>query len=268
MTPRSLPGRGTRCTCIREQSCCRRGRPLEPEGCTPCGPVRLVRNPETVPMMADRSLLRSGSETWGPVSPDNVHETGVSFRWRSGSPSSPPRRSRSSELEERPGHGFLCPTRQTPRCASDCNPVATKTDIPPSRPSLLASVAGWTCRCEIRTPPRTLFADAAAKKEDCVRYPLDPRTASLAVDGRARNLTFPGAAEAAARVPAHHVQVQNSPARTDGLGDVGSLLRVLVRCRRHVVPRVPRPRGRLESGSVSSLAGAATIPDPRSLARF
>jgi hypothetical protein len=28
-------------------------------------------------MMADRSLLRSGSETWGPVSPDNVHETGV-----------------------------------------------------------------------------------------------------------------------------------------------------------------------------------------------
>jgi hypothetical protein len=38
-------------------------------------------------------------------SPDNVHETGVSFRWRSGSPSWPPRRSRSSELEERPGHG-------------------------------------------------------------------------------------------------------------------------------------------------------------------
>jgi hypothetical protein len=28
--------------------------------------------------MDDGSLLRSGSETWGPVSPDNVHETGVS----------------------------------------------------------------------------------------------------------------------------------------------------------------------------------------------
>jgi hypothetical protein len=35
------------------------------------------------------------------------------------------------------------------RCASDCTPVATKTDIPPSRPSLLASVAGWTCRCPL-----------------------------------------------------------------------------------------------------------------------
>jgi hypothetical protein len=43
----------------------------------PLAPVRLVRNPETVPMMADGSLLRSGGETWGPVSPDNVHETGV-----------------------------------------------------------------------------------------------------------------------------------------------------------------------------------------------
>jgi len=28
-------------------------------------------------MMADGSLLGSGGETWGPVSPDNVHETGV-----------------------------------------------------------------------------------------------------------------------------------------------------------------------------------------------
>jgi hypothetical protein len=31
-------------------------------------------------MMADGSLLRSGGETWEPVSPDNVRETGVSLR--------------------------------------------------------------------------------------------------------------------------------------------------------------------------------------------
>ena len=37
-------------------------------------------------MMADGSLLRSGGETWGPVSPDNVHETGVSPGGRFGSP--------------------------------------------------------------------------------------------------------------------------------------------------------------------------------------
>jgi hypothetical protein len=37
-------------------------------------------------MMANGSLLRSGGETWGPVSPDNVHETGVSSGGRSGSP--------------------------------------------------------------------------------------------------------------------------------------------------------------------------------------
>ena len=47
------------------------------------GPIRgfcaLHLNPETVPMMSDGSLLRSGGETWGPVSPDNVHETGVSL---------------------------------------------------------------------------------------------------------------------------------------------------------------------------------------------
>jgi hypothetical protein len=48
--------------------------------------ARLVRNPETVSMMADGSLLRSGGETWGPVSPDNVHETGVSPGGQSGSP--------------------------------------------------------------------------------------------------------------------------------------------------------------------------------------
>jgi hypothetical protein len=42
-------------------------------------------------MMADESLLRSGGETWGAVSPDNVHESGVSPGGRSGSPSWPPR---------------------------------------------------------------------------------------------------------------------------------------------------------------------------------
>jgi hypothetical protein len=47
----------------------------------PSGSVRLVRNPATVPLMADGSLLRSGGETWEPVSPDNVHETGVWPWW-------------------------------------------------------------------------------------------------------------------------------------------------------------------------------------------
>jgi len=45
---------------------------------------------------------------------DNVLETGVSPGGRLDPPSWPPRRSRSSELKERPGHGrnpsFLCPT--------------------------------------------------------------------------------------------------------------------------------------------------------------
>jgi hypothetical protein len=36
-------------------------------------------------MMADGSLLRSRGETWGPVSPENVQETGVSPGGRSGS---------------------------------------------------------------------------------------------------------------------------------------------------------------------------------------
>jgi hypothetical protein len=36
--------------------------------------------------MADGSLLRPGCETWGPVSPDNVHEAGVSPGGQSGSP--------------------------------------------------------------------------------------------------------------------------------------------------------------------------------------
>jgi hypothetical protein len=73
-----------------------RGFPLAPFGWSGTGDC---------PMMADGSLLRSGGETWGPVWPDNVQKTGVSPGGQSGSPSWPPRRSRSSELEERPGHG-------------------------------------------------------------------------------------------------------------------------------------------------------------------
>jgi hypothetical protein len=42
-------------------------------------------------MMADGSLLRSGGKTWGPVSPDNVHETGVPPGGWSGSPIDTPR---------------------------------------------------------------------------------------------------------------------------------------------------------------------------------
>jgi hypothetical protein len=52
-------------------------------------------------MMADGSLLRSGGATWGPVSPDNVDETGVSPLDILDSPSWPPRRSRSSKLQVR-----------------------------------------------------------------------------------------------------------------------------------------------------------------------
>jgi hypothetical protein len=53
------------------------------------------------------------------VSPDNVHETGVSPGGQSRSPSWPRRRRRSSQLEQRPGHGpdprFLCPTGSASR---------------------------------------------------------------------------------------------------------------------------------------------------------
>jgi hypothetical protein len=51
----------------------------------PSGPVGWSRTRDC-PMMADGSLLRSGGETWGPVSPDNVHETGVSLNGQSGFP--------------------------------------------------------------------------------------------------------------------------------------------------------------------------------------
>jgi hypothetical protein len=78
----------------------------------------------TVPMIADGSLLRSEGETWGPVSPDDVHETGVSAGGQFGIPRVTAEPSRSSELEERPGHGarsevFVACTRIGP--AADAN---------------------------------------------------------------------------------------------------------------------------------------------------
>jgi hypothetical protein len=70
--------------------------------------------PSDPPWCGDAFHL-SGDGTWAPVSPDNVHETVVSPGGQSGSPNrGPSRPSRSSELEEGPGHGpdprFLCPT--------------------------------------------------------------------------------------------------------------------------------------------------------------
>ncbi len=62
-------------------------------------------------MMANGSLLRSGGETWGPVSPENVHETGVSPGDSLDPPSWPRRRNRSSDskkdLVTRPIRGFV-----------------------------------------------------------------------------------------------------------------------------------------------------------------
>jgi hypothetical protein len=65
----------------------RRSSRMPPEGCTysdrrltsgfPLAPFGWSGTPATIPMMADGSVLRSGGEPWGPVSPDNVHETGV-----------------------------------------------------------------------------------------------------------------------------------------------------------------------------------------------
>jgi hypothetical protein len=61
-------------------------------------------------MMADGSLLRSGGETWGPVSPENVHETGISPGDSLDPASWPRRRSRSGDskkdLVTRPIRGF------------------------------------------------------------------------------------------------------------------------------------------------------------------
>ncbi len=93
------------------------------------GSVRLVRNPGTVPMMGDGSLMRSGGETWGPVSPNNVQERGVSPDGQSGRPSRPQRRGRSrnskKDLVTGPIRG-LCALqarwkafRQCPGCGFD-----------------------------------------------------------------------------------------------------------------------------------------------------
>jgi hypothetical protein len=80
----------------------------------PSGSVRLVRNPGTVPMMADGSLLRSGGETWGPVSPDNVQETGV---WPGGQSEFPIVVAEAKQVERtgrntclRAESEFLCPS--------------------------------------------------------------------------------------------------------------------------------------------------------------
>jgi hypothetical protein len=60
--------------------------------------------------------LRSGGETWGPVSPDNVHESGASPGGQSGSPIVAADGPAGWAIsKKRPGHGpsprFLCPTR-------------------------------------------------------------------------------------------------------------------------------------------------------------
>jgi hypothetical protein len=73
----------------------------------------------------DGSQLRSGGETWGPVSPDNVHETGVSPLDTLDCPSCPPRRSRSSKLQGKdlvtgPIRG--CCALQALRDARGCKP--------------------------------------------------------------------------------------------------------------------------------------------------
>jgi hypothetical protein len=44
----------------------------------PRAPFGWSGTPGTVHVIADGSLLRSGGETWGPVSPDNVEKTGDS----------------------------------------------------------------------------------------------------------------------------------------------------------------------------------------------
>jgi hypothetical protein len=56
-----------------------------------------------LPLPTDSVLLLSG-KTPLSASPDNVHQTGVSLRGRLESRSWAPGPSRSSELEERPGH--------------------------------------------------------------------------------------------------------------------------------------------------------------------
>jgi hypothetical protein len=68
-------------------------------------------------MMVDGSLLQSGGETWGPVWPDNVHETGVSLDGQSAFPIVAARRSRSSnsknDLVKGPDPRVFVPFRPT-----------------------------------------------------------------------------------------------------------------------------------------------------------
>ena len=80
----------------------------------PLAPFGWSGTPETVPMMADGPLLRSGGETWGPVSPDNVHETGVSPQWTfrisvETAEAQLVERTRGKTLS-RPGSELLCPS--------------------------------------------------------------------------------------------------------------------------------------------------------------
>jgi hypothetical protein len=66
-------------------------------------------------MTADGSLLRSGGETWGPVWPDNVDETGV---WPIGQRAFPVVAAEAGQVERtlrktcsRAESEFLCPSR-------------------------------------------------------------------------------------------------------------------------------------------------------------
>src|SRR6266508_3290918 len=65
--------------------------------------------------MAEGSRLRSRGETWGPVSPDHVHETGVSPGGRSGSPhrgrgGGAGRANSKKDVVKSPDPRFLCLT--------------------------------------------------------------------------------------------------------------------------------------------------------------
>jgi ribosomal protein L13E len=64
--------------------------------------------------MGDGSQLRSGGETWGPVSPDNVQQTGVSLDGQVGSPIVAAEAQQVEQLEEDlvtgPDPMFLCPS--------------------------------------------------------------------------------------------------------------------------------------------------------------
>jgi hypothetical protein len=56
-------------------------------------------------MMASGSLPQSGGETRGPVSPDNVHETGVSPQWTLRISVETAEAQLVERTQKRPGHG-------------------------------------------------------------------------------------------------------------------------------------------------------------------